>query len=315
MISNYNFGTNMEYYKVFYYVVKLKNITLAAERMALTQPSVTKTIKKLEEDLKCQLLVRTNRGVTLTPEGKALWARIEAAFDMIIAAEQEIKSAQPLDGGVIRIASSEMNFSVYVLPALKLFLNMYPKVKVKMHAQGTAPKQTLDMLKAGMIDLAVLSPLFDPDGALEYRTIDIYPQVPVAGPRYSGMAGHEHTLRELLQYPIIAMPEGYPGRTNLEEHFRDNGLVLTPSVEVYSIEHMLQAASENLGVAIVPLRIAEQRIEDGSLFRLRVKTMLPERRALAITNRSIALNKATRIFMEEFLLKQAFHKGMSAHDK
>ena len=64
------FSTNFEYYKVFYYTAKYRNITLAAQKLFLTQPSVTKAIQRLEEQLDCQLFLRTKRGVTLTAEGQ-----------------------------------------------------------------------------------------------------------------------------------------------------------------------------------------------------------------------------------------------------
>ena len=63
--------TNFEYYKVFYYVVKTGSLTAAAERLCVTQPTVTKAIQKLEEQLSCRLFVRSKRGVQLTDDRSA----------------------------------------------------------------------------------------------------------------------------------------------------------------------------------------------------------------------------------------------------
>ena len=56
-------GVNFEYYKTFNYVAKYKKISLAAEKLYVSQPAVTQTIKRLEEQLGCNLLVRTKNGV------------------------------------------------------------------------------------------------------------------------------------------------------------------------------------------------------------------------------------------------------------
>ncbi|MCD8331574.1 MAG: LysR family transcriptional regulator [Oscillospiraceae bacterium] len=66
-------STNFESYKIFYFVAQYGSITTAAQRLYVTQPTVTKAVHKLEEQLNCALFVRTRRGVRLTPEGELLW--------------------------------------------------------------------------------------------------------------------------------------------------------------------------------------------------------------------------------------------------
>ena len=58
-----------EYYKIFYYVAKYQNFTRAARVLGNNQPNITHTMNKLEDQLHCVLFIRSNRGVTLTPEG------------------------------------------------------------------------------------------------------------------------------------------------------------------------------------------------------------------------------------------------------
>jgi len=64
---------NFEYYKVFNYVAKYKKISLAAEKLFVSQPAVTQTIQKLEEQLNSNLFVRTKTGIELTETGKMLY--------------------------------------------------------------------------------------------------------------------------------------------------------------------------------------------------------------------------------------------------
>lgn len=64
---------NLDLYKVFYYVAKNKSITKAANELMITQPGISKSIKKLEEQLRCSLFIRTKSGVILTDEGKIFY--------------------------------------------------------------------------------------------------------------------------------------------------------------------------------------------------------------------------------------------------
>jgi DNA-binding transcriptional LysR family regulator len=230
---------------------------------------------------------------------------VESACELIIAAERELEALQTLDSGTLNIASMEMGFTAYILPALRLFLKAYPKIKVRF--RSAMPQQILDMLKSGLIDMAVLSPPIELDEAFECRTIDIFQECLIAGPRYSFLAEREHTLEELSQYPFISMPEGSPGKAYMRECFRKVGLIYEPDIEVTSMEFVIQAAAADFGIGAVPLPVIEGRIGNGTLFRLRLKEKLPERRALAITNRSVAVSRATQVFMDEFLQKQSSH--------
>ena len=63
-----------EYYKIFYYVAKYQNFTKAARVLGSNQPNITHAMNRLESQLNCVLFIRSNRGVTLTPEGELLCA-------------------------------------------------------------------------------------------------------------------------------------------------------------------------------------------------------------------------------------------------
>ena len=78
---------NYDYYRVFYIVGKTKNITRAARELYTSQPAVTRTIKKLENDLGCQLFYRTKNGMEFTEEGTLSYEDIpdeteESGFDI-----------------------------------------------------------------------------------------------------------------------------------------------------------------------------------------------------------------------------------------
>ena len=97
-----------EYYKIFYYVAKYQNFTRAARVLGNNQPNITHTMNKLEDQLHCVLFIRSNRGVTLTPEGETLYARIASAAVQIQDAEAELSASATLEHGAISISATEL---------------------------------------------------------------------------------------------------------------------------------------------------------------------------------------------------------------
>ena len=75
---------NLEYYRIFYYVAKYQNFTRAARALGNGQPNITRAINLLEQEIRCTLFIRTNRGVRLTPEGERLYVRVAAAMEIVL---------------------------------------------------------------------------------------------------------------------------------------------------------------------------------------------------------------------------------------
>src|SRR5690606_10561987 len=119
---------NMELYRTFYWVAKEGNLSRAAERLFVTQPSVSHAIRQLEEQLGVNLLHRGPRGVTLTEEGQLLFDHVEQAFQALESAERMIGEQSRLLRGELRIGGSDSLIKHYLLPALSRFCSDYPGI-------------------------------------------------------------------------------------------------------------------------------------------------------------------------------------------
>ena len=79
-----------DYYRVFYYAARYRSFSRAAEALLSNQPNVTKFMNNLEAQLGCRLFVRSNRGVTLTPEGEKLCEMAKKLLDMAAEIEEKM---------------------------------------------------------------------------------------------------------------------------------------------------------------------------------------------------------------------------------
>lgn len=94
---------DIEFYKVFCMVAESGSFSKAAEKLYISQPAITQTIKKLEEQLGGKLFYRNNNGVVLTEEGKHLYEYVKDSMEVIENASSKFQQYKNLDEGIVRI--------------------------------------------------------------------------------------------------------------------------------------------------------------------------------------------------------------------
>ena len=147
-------NVNFEYYKVFYYVAKYKKISLAAEKLFVSQPAVTQTIQKLEQQLGSNLFIRTKAGIELTETGKMLYDFTSQSIEILDNAEYRFSKYENLEEGIIKIRTGSTIAKLLLYDALEKFGKDYPNIKVEI-ATG-APNKSVEMLHTGEIDMVLV---------------------------------------------------------------------------------------------------------------------------------------------------------------
>ena len=142
-----------DYYRIFYHVAQQHSFTKAAEVLHNNQPNITRCMNNLETELGCHLFVRSNRGVSLTPEGQKLFNHVAIAFEQLELGETELKRDQSLTSGLISIGVSENALRIMLLPKLEAFHNHYPHVRLKISNHSTP--QAIASLESGLVDYII----------------------------------------------------------------------------------------------------------------------------------------------------------------
>lgn len=293
------FQTDLDYYRIFFHVVQSGSISLAANRLSLAQPSVTKTMQRLEEDLQCKLLQRSHNGISLTAEGQALWGHIKPVCQQILKAEQELIQFRTLNRGTMNIASYESGLQLYVFPAAKQFMKAYPNIQVNFLTKQ--PEEMFDLLRTGLIDAALLFTPVKLEETFEAQIIDEFEDSLIVGQEYAFLAEEEHSMEELAQYPFISFSSRQSLFPFLQQCFLKIGHTFTPKLEVSSQALMIQAISEGFGIGSVPHRMIQRQLQDKTLYRLRLKEAMPTRQVLVITDRNHSPSRPAQIFLDKYL--------------
>lgn len=140
--------------KYFLAVVREENITKAAEALHITQPTLSRQLMQLEDELQCQLFIRGKNKVTLTHEGMLLRRRAEEIVDLTLKTEKEFLSQANHIAGEIFIGSGESYAFHLFAKQLKQFQKQFPHVQYHIES-GNADdiKQKIDQ---GLIDIGLL---------------------------------------------------------------------------------------------------------------------------------------------------------------
>lgn len=205
--------------KYFLAVVREENITKAAEVLHVTQPTLSRQLSKMEDDLGVQLYLRGKKGITLTDEGLLLRRRAEELVELADKAERELMQHEELIDGEVSIGSGELA-SVQLLPGLfTAFKQRYPNVQFDLYT-GNADqiKQRLDN---GITDIGILLEPVEMEkynfirfGIPERWVVLMRPDCPLA-------EKESVTIEDLVKVPLIFVKR-QSIRNELESWFRSH---------------------------------------------------------------------------------------------
>lgn len=275
--------TNLEYYKVFYYVEKLGSLTAAAEKLCISQPAVSQAVKQLELAVGVKLFFRTAKGVTLTEEGKALAFYVERGMEYFRSGEEAVERLKNLEKGDVRIGASDMTLRFYLLPHLERFHQEFPGIHVNV-SNGPTP-ETIDLLKEGKIDFAIVSTPFDLPEDMEAVKVRETRNIFVAGNRFSHLKGKVLDYSCLLDYPCIFLEEKTSTRQFMDTFLKERGVFPKPEFDLAISDMVVQFAIRNLGIGCVVEEFAREALESGELFQMTFAEEMPPRYFCLVTGR------------------------------
>jgi DNA-binding transcriptional LysR family regulator len=257
----------LRHVRYFVCVAEALSFTKAAEKLNTAQPSLTRQIKNLEEELGVRLLHRTKQKVTLTDEGRSFLA--DAKHLLALAAET-VKSVRRLHTGEVRALNVGYVSNLFydLLPrTLESFHQAFPTIAVNLFDLSCG--EQFRALEEGKLDLGFVG-LHEPIArrGLEFRTIASYKSV-VALPKENPLAARATvSLKALAPMFFIGMSEtSYPGYRDWLIRTCERS-AFTPKVlqDVDLERKMIHAVAAGLGVAIVPEQL--KRLEhENVVFR------------------------------------------------
>lgn len=130
------------------------NITKAAGRLHISQPTLSRQLKELEEELGKKLFIRSNYSIKLTDEGMLLRKRAEDILDMVDKTADEFKALDDINGGDIHIGCAESDNIKYFSRIMKKIQEKYPRIRCHLYSSGTDAVN--ERIERGLLDFAII---------------------------------------------------------------------------------------------------------------------------------------------------------------
>lgn len=285
----------LRHLRVFLAVYQTQNVTRAAERLHMTQPTVTRAVQELERYYGVRLFERINRRLYVTQSGRQLYARavhIVGSFDQM---EKELKNWDEF--GLLRIGATPTLASVLLPKTLMTFEKKHPKLRIRCSVEnGTHLQEALadDRLDFALIEGEATAEHLHAEPFSVDRLILL---LPPDDPRRNAPA---LTLRELVQSPLLLREKGSMGRSFLDRVFAAHELPLEPLMESISTHAIIQAVHAGLGISFLPQRLIRHSVESGFVATRAVDDEPFIRRNFAVWHEDKFLTQSARELLEAF---------------
>ncbi|MGM0594614.1 MAG: LysR family transcriptional regulator [Pseudomonadota bacterium] len=235
--------------RAFCFAARTGSISLAAEELFLSQPSVTLQIQALEREMDITLFERRGPHIKLTPEGEILYQLADPLVEGIDKLQESFAAHYgKLESGELNIAAGESTI-LYILPQwIKKFAEAYPRIRIKLH--NVTGRDGMSMLRADEADFAVGSMLEVPEDIV-YRPSVTYDTVLIT-PQDHPLAGRENIrLEEISPYGLILPPRHLSTWGTVKTVFSQHNVAFQVALEAGGWEVIKKYVELGLGVSIV----------------------------------------------------------------
>jgi DNA-binding transcriptional LysR family regulator len=263
--------------RYFVAVATERHFTKAARSLSIAQPSVSRGVRVLEEELGTPLFHRMKGNVGLTAAGEVLlpWARRVLAD--VDGAALEVRELGDLLRGRLAVGATPSLATTLLPPALARFHERYPRIELVLHEAGS--RDLVRELEQGALDVAlVILPLRHE--ILETTPLIREELVVAAAPDHALASRSRIAIADLRGVPLVMFRDGYDLRATTIAACRRAGFEPTFALEGGEMDGVLRLAAAGLGVAVVPSLVVDPA---GSLRAIRLAE--PLTRTIGFANR------------------------------
>lgn len=248
--------------ETFLTVCRTMNFTTAAKQLNITQPAVSQHIHYLEEEYGIPLFIYQNKRLFLTESGDLLRKRLLTMKNDEKAIKEELKNSC-LETESLSIGVTMTIGEYAIVDKLSDFLTRHPKTNIHIHYGNTS--QLLHLLDNGQINLAIVEGNYPKENYTwkKYSTEDY---IAVCAASHNFLAGHPHTLSDLVQERLLLREEGSGTRNILEQSLIARGLRISDFPHYAEIENMhtiISLLKKDCGISFLYKIAVEAELHSG----------------------------------------------------
>ena len=279
--------------KIFITVCDEGNMTIAANKLFMTQPSISQAIKELENYYGVILFERLSRKLYITASGKKLYQYATHIIKLFDEAEDSLR-----EDALHKKLIIGANYTVGVVLIHKYigkFNRLYPNSEIMVNVNKSSI--LTEMLRKNELDLALIEEIKNKSDLVE----DVFYNdriVIVAHPKHHLFSKKEVTAHDVVNERLLLREKGSGVRNLFELRMNQIGLFFKPYWESTSTTALINAAENNIGIAVLPFQLIKDHIASGSLRELKVKDMDFNRKLAIVYHKNKLLTSAMKDFIK-----------------
>ncbi|MEP9353457.1 LysR family transcriptional regulator [Xanthobacter sp. KR7-65] len=245
--------------RAFVEVVRQGGFSPAAKVLHASQPTISKAVKQLEDELAVPLLDRIGHKSQLTAAGEIVYRRALILLTERDGLVAELDDLRGLRRGSLRLGLPPLGASTLFAPLFAIYRARYPGIEIRLTEHGS--KRLEEMLLDGEVELA--ASLLPAKDGFDAQAVRCEPLMAVL-PRDHPLAGEERvTLGSLAPSPFILFEGGFALNQVLEEACARNGFAPQLAARSGQTDFIVELVAAGLGIAFLPRTIAAQRATPG----------------------------------------------------
>lgn len=278
--------------RYFYEVAKSGSVTAAARTLRISQPSLSKTIRLLEQSEGVTLFLRGKQGVTLTEEGQLVYRTCQRIFGEIETLRASIAQNRDVIAGELAFGASD-NICNYILPRVcSAFMERYPEVKIQLFS-GSAPQ-----IQAQILERRIEFGLF-------YTNIGSNRELvseKLSFAEFAIVSKKALSFKDLQKTPYIGSRSAeYATAYPALEMLGSLGVRTQTVFETNNQETQKRLALEGVGYTVVPLHMVKAELAAKTLHRVRSPEPIGSWIYL-VRKQNLPLSRIAQLFQAELLI-------------
>ncbi len=285
--------------EAFIMVLDMKSFSKAAERLFVTQPTVSTQIAALERELDVKLLIRSSKDISPTREGRIFYRHAKEILEKRNQAVSSLQNLNTSPGGVISIAASSIPSRHYLPQLIADFQKQNQNVSFRIYNFDSI--QIVQHVSDGKIEIGVTG-IYVPSPQCDIRHLayDRWIVITPNSERHRNLiADRNFSLSHIRQERFICREQGSGTRKDVDHFLAQLGVdpgELKIIAEIDDTDSILEMVSQGLGISIVSQRSAESYRKYGKILTINFDRIVPSREIYIVKSQSIALSAIAQKF-------------------
>ncbi|MEN6327876.1 MAG: LysR family transcriptional regulator [Syntrophomonas sp.] len=279
--------------RIFKAVYDERNMTAAANKLFMTQPSISQAIKELESYYGVVLFERLSRKLYVTESGEKVYQYATHIIKLLDELEDNLKENALKKK--LAIGANYTVGAVLIHKYIEKFKNLYTDSEILVIVNKASI--LIEMLRKNEIDLALIEEIKNESDLIEDYFFDDRIVI-VANPEHHLFAPKEVTPYDIVNEHLLLREKGAGVRDLFETNMNQIGLFIKPYWESTSTTALINAAENKIGIAVLPFQLVKEHIVSGSLKELKVIGLDFSRKLTIVYHKNKFLTSAMQDFMK-----------------